>query len=205
MFYPSAITSEINLQSHAGRLKPEGTGVVSNNQDLGFFMHPTLVVNAETGFPLGLSHVQIWTRALNHPDKHQRRYRTLPIEQKESYKWLQSASASQRCLSLGGARQVTHIGDRESDLYEQWATVPDANHHVLVRVRQDRRLLAQDAWLYAHLEQQPCEGTYAVEVVADPRSGRRAREAWLSVRIARVQIRRGAIKSGRQGLKGLKS
>ena len=183
-------TSEINLQSHAGRLKPEGIGVVGNDQDLGFFIHPTLVLNAENGFPLGLSHVQIWTRALDHADKHQRRYRSLPIEQKESYKWLQSASASQRCLSLGGARQVTHIGDRESDLYEEWATVPDAKNHVLVRVRQDRRLLGQDAWLYAHLDQQPCQGTYAVEVFADPRTGRRAREAWLSVRTAPVQIRR---------------
>lgn len=28
-------SSEINLQSHVGRLKPEGIGVVGNNQDLG--------------------------------------------------------------------------------------------------------------------------------------------------------------------------
>ena len=30
-------TSEINLQAHAGRLKPEGQGVVGNNTDIGFF------------------------------------------------------------------------------------------------------------------------------------------------------------------------
>ena len=183
-------SSEINLQSHAGRLKPEGIGVVGNNKDLGFFIHPTLVLNAENGLPLGLSHVQMWTRALEHEDKQQRRYRNQPIEEKESYKWLQSALGSQHCLSAGGARQVTHIGDRECDLYEEWATVPDAHNHVLVRVRQDRRLWGEDDSLYAYLNQQPGEGTYSMQVFADPRIKRTAREAWLSVRTAVVQIRR---------------
>lgn len=73
-------SSEVNLNSHAGRLKPEGIGVVGNNRDLGFFIHPTLVLNAKSGFPLGLSSVQIWTRTLDHADKHQRRYQTLPKE-----------------------------------------------------------------------------------------------------------------------------
>lgn len=84
-------SSEINLNAHAGRLKPKGLGVVGNNSDLGFFIHPTLVLDAENGFPLGLSTLQIWTRALDHADKHQRRYQSLPIEEKESYKWLLSA------------------------------------------------------------------------------------------------------------------
>jgi hypothetical protein len=52
-------TSEINLQSHQGRLKSEGLGVVGNNTDVGFFIHPTLAIDAETGFPLGLSTVQL--------------------------------------------------------------------------------------------------------------------------------------------------
>jgi hypothetical protein len=105
-------TSEINLQAHQGRLKPEGLGVVGNNKDLGFFIHPTLVMDAENGFPLGLSNVQIWTRAVERPDKHQRKYASLPIEQKESYKWLAAAQRSQRCFEMGAARLVTHIGSR---------------------------------------------------------------------------------------------
>ena len=31
-------TSEINLQAHAGRLKPDKLGVVGNNKDMGFFI-----------------------------------------------------------------------------------------------------------------------------------------------------------------------
>ena len=79
-------TSEINLQAHQGRLNPKGLGVVGNNKDVGFFIHPTLALDAETGFPLGLSHLQLWSRDPERPDKHQRDYAKLPIEQKESYK-----------------------------------------------------------------------------------------------------------------------
>ena len=126
-------SSEINLLFSADRLKPEQLGVVGNHTDLGFYIHPTLVLDAESGFPLGLSTVQLWSRALAHQDKHERKYQNLPIEHKESYKWLASAERSQRCLSSGGARMIVNIGDRESDLYEEWATVPNQDNHVLVR------------------------------------------------------------------------
>lgn len=183
-------SSEINLQAHVGRLNPNGLGVVGNNQDKGFFIHPTLVVNAETGLPLGLSTIQLWHREVAHLDKHQRRYPSLPIEQKESYKWLLSAERSEPCLQAGGVRQVTHVGDRESDLYEEWARVPSVHRHVLVRVCRDRRLWGTQQSLYERLSEQPCAGTDSVQVLADPRSGRTAREAWLAVRMPPVQIQR---------------
>lgn len=183
-------SSEINLQSHVGRLKSEGLGVVGNNTDVGFYIHPTLIVDSENGFPLGLSSIQLWNRALDHQDKYERNYKKLPIEQKESYKWLASAERSQRCFQAGGAKMVTHIGDRESDLYEEWATVPDGYNHVLVRVRQDRRLFNQEKSLYSYLKEQPCEGTYTINVPADQRIERVAREALLTVRFASVKIRR---------------
>jgi hypothetical protein len=91
-------SSEINLQAHVGRLKLQGLGVVGNNRDVGFFIHPTLVVHAADGFPLGSSSIQVWSRAWGHADKHQRDYGSLPIEEKESYKWILSAERSNRCL-----------------------------------------------------------------------------------------------------------
>ncbi len=106
-----------------------------------------MVLDGESGFPLGLSTVKLWSRAINHADKHQRDYKNLPIEEKESYKWLASAESSQRCFEVGGAKMVTHIGDaygglrlRESDLFEEFATVPNKNNHLLIRAWQARRL-----------------------------------------------------------------
>jgi hypothetical protein len=46
--------------------------------------------------------------------------------------------------------------------------------------------------LFDYLSQQPCEGTYSLELAADPRQGRTAREAWISVRCASVQLHRPA-------------
>ncbi|PHM09633.1 IS4 family transposase [Nostoc sp. 'Peltigera malacea cyanobiont' DB3992] len=183
-------SSEINLQSHAGRLSASGLGVVGNNTDVGFYIHPTLVLDSESGFPLGLSTVKLWSRAINHADKHQREYQNLPIEEKESYKWLASAQSSQRCFEVGGAKMVTHIGDRESDLFEEFATVPNKNNHLLIRACQDRRLLGQSQSLFEYLSQQPCEGTYIINVPADPRRKRLAREAMLIVRCGKVEIQR---------------
>jgi hypothetical protein len=113
--------SEINLQAHLGRLKPEGPGVVGNNTDVSFFIHPPLAVDAESGFPLGISHIQLWTRSPGRLKKTASDFAKLPIEKKESYKWLVSAQQSQRCLEKGEARLITPIGDREADLYEEWA------------------------------------------------------------------------------------
>lgn len=183
-------TSEINLEGHRGRLKPDDVGVVGNNRDLGFFIHPTLVLDAQDGFPLGLSHVQLWTRAIDHASKQERNYSKLPIEAKESDKWLASAEHSQRCFQVGDAQLVTHIGDREADLYEEWATVPDRYNHVLVRVHQDRRLFEKSESLYHYLSAQPCQGSYAIRVEGDARRKRTTRAALLNVRFTAVEIQR---------------
>ena len=151
-----------------------------------------MILDAETGFPLGLSAIQLWTRELGHLTKKERNYQAVPIEKKESFKWLASAERSQQCLQLGGAKSVTHIGDRESDIYEAWASIPDGHNHLLGRVRHDRRLFAQTQSLYKVLSQQPIQGTYSVEVLADARIKRAARSAWLGVRFSPVQIQRPA-------------
>ena len=185
---------------HILSLSPNGLGVVGNNHDVGFFIRPSLAVNAENGFPLGLSHLQLWSRAPERPDKHQRDYAklpytfggALPYEQKESYKWLASAEQSQRCLAIGEAKLITHIGDREADLYEAWTTVPNRCNYLLVRVHQDHRLFGKSQSLYRYLSTQPCEGTYSLKLVAEPRTGRTEREALLAVRCATLDVQRPA-------------
>lgn len=183
-------TSEINLQAHAGRLKPEGLGVVGNNRDIGFFLHPTLIVDSTDGMPLGLSHVQLWTRPAERPSKAERHYKTQPIEEKESYKWIKAATGSDACLTLGAAEQVTYIGDSESDIYEPWVQIRPASGHLLIRACRDRLLYDKDVTLFSELSSQPSAGQYCLDVPAEPRINRIARSAQMTVRFTPVSLKR---------------
>ena len=183
-------TSEINLQAHAGRLKPAGQGVVGNNTDIGFFIHPTLTVDADSGLPLGLSHLQLWNRAFERAPKAARAYKSLAIEEKESYKWIEAALGSAECFENSGVAQVTYIGDSEADIYEPWFRIPQDDVHLLVRACQDRRLAERSEKLYERLSAQPIAGTYSVDVPADPRHQRSARRAQMSLRYTSVKLRR---------------
>ena len=181
-------TSEINLQAHAGRLKDEGLGVVGNDTDLGFFIHPTLVVDSADGLPLGLSTVQVWTRPADRPRKDERDYKNQPIEEKESYKWIESARGSRLCFELGDAQQVTYVGDSESDIYEPWIQVPEPNVHLLIRACHNRLIADSDQLLFEYLSAQPISGHYTLPVPAEPRINRTAREATMAVRLTPVRL-----------------
>jgi hypothetical protein len=74
----------------------------------------------------------------------------LPIEKKESHRWLVGANAAKKLLSTTAA-WVTIVADRESDIYEQWVRLPDANTHLLSRACQDR-VLADGGRLLATLD-----------------------------------------------------
>ena len=78
-------TSELNYQAHAGRVS--GLGTVGNGTDAGMFIHPLLAVDADNGACLGLAHLHQWNRK----GKAAANYRRLPIEDKESYRWLKAA------------------------------------------------------------------------------------------------------------------
>lgn len=183
-------TSEIVLQANSGKLKAEGQGIVGIHQSPGFLLHPSLVLDGQSGFPLGISHVKVWSRTPDGPSKRERQYQTLAIEEKESFKWLDSTQNSQRCLEGGGCVKVTHIGDREADIYEEWVEKPGTNSEILVRARSNRKIGNSEHKLFAYLSQQPVEGTYCFSVTPDPRHHRSQREAWMSVRIAKVQLQR---------------
>lgn len=182
-------TSEINLQAHLGRLQPAGLGLVGNHRDWGFFIHPTLVLNAADGFPLGVSHVHQWNRT-GGASEPPRDYKTLPIEEKESVKWLEAATESQVCLDRGGAVRVTHLADREGDIYEAWVEIPDRDVHLLIRAAQDRPLEGTTTTLFRYLGEQAWQGTYTFQVLADPRTGRTERLAWMVVRFTPVELKR---------------
>jgi Transposase DDE domain len=150
-------SSELNYQHHQGRT--EGLGKISSSKGAGLFIHPVLVIDARNLACLGLAYQQAWVRTKTAA----RDYGRLPIEQKESYRWLQGAQAAKECLHK--AAQITIIADRESDIYEEMDRIPDERTHLLTRVHFDRRL-ADGGSLFAWLDALPVAACYAFEVPA---------------------------------------
>src|SRR5262252_364181 len=104
----------------------------------GILMHSSLALTTE-GLPLGLAAIKFWNRkkfkgtaALKKKINPTR----VPIEHKESIRWLQNLRQS--TAKLGDPARCVHIGDRESDIYELFCTAKEIGTHFLVRTCVDR-------------------------------------------------------------------
>jgi hypothetical protein len=80
----------------------------------GILTHSSLVVTA--GSPLGLAAVKFWRKQFKGCSGLKRHINPtrVPIEQKESWRWLENMRQS--TMLLGGPTRCIHIGDRESDI-----------------------------------------------------------------------------------------
>ena len=134
-------TSEFNFTSHMGRIGREDKDigpVTKEKFNAGFFCHPVLVIDPSTQMPVGFSSVILWNRLWDKKNRHEREYKKLDITEKESYRWIASALKSKE--SLSEADSITIIADRECDIYEIFAAVPDSKTHLLIRANIDRVL-----------------------------------------------------------------
>ncbi|HMI79995.1 MAG TPA: IS4 family transposase [Ferruginibacter sp.] len=131
-------TTEYNYNHHEHILKEGQLGTISDNHSLGLRVHPMLVMDME-GFPYGISSLQILNRANKKQDKHERKYEQLPIEEKESYRWLKSIEETKSRLSK--SKSLTIVADRESDIYQLWSRTLDSKTHLVIRTAFRRKFI----------------------------------------------------------------
>jgi hypothetical protein len=107
----------------------------------------------------------------------------VPIEEKESYRWLENVR--QATTLFGDPPRCVHIGDRESDIYELFCTAQQIGTHFLLRTCVDR--LAQDGscTVSAVMKQVHVKGLHRVSV--KDRKGNWS-EAVLEVKYRRLRI-----------------
>lgn len=183
-------TTEINLSTHRLRIKQDSDiGTTHGGKAkaaLGFFLHPCLVVDAYNGTPYGYSDVKLWNRPLTLTDKHARNYNALPIEQKESYKWIEVSQNTRAALSQV-VEGMLIVQDREGDIYEQFARIADEKTDLLIRASANRTL-KDNTKLFSCLSDQPAQSSYEVEVKA--KAKRKKRTAQLEVRYKTIEILR---------------
>lgn len=154
-------------------------------------LHPTIAVDAESGTLLGLVHAEF----LKHEGGKKASRGKRAIKDKESQRWLTGSEIAAEFREAGALR-VTVIADRESDIYEAFALKP-ATVDLLVRANHDRVLGSGDR-LFAQVGRQSEAGRFRVDLAATP--GRKARQALLSVRHCRIDVKRPANRPRSSGL-----
>jgi len=184
-----------NIINKLGKTDPD-IGPTSKKEVAGLFCHPMLVCSPEGEVIYGLSSTSIYNRKWDQKDKYQRDFKNLPIEQKESFRWIENAHNTRACISQNV--NITIIGDRESDIYDEFADLASNNTHLLVRSRINRNIENDSGKLHTELEHQLVAGTIAVDLSAN--QSREKRRAQLEVRHCSAEISapkryRGSIKS----------
>lgn len=183
-------TTDFNFGDHYNYMDAgdEHLGPMCNEGEMGFYLHPGLVVDAEDGMGLGFSYIKIWNRKHGKGNKHDRNYFQLPLKEKESYRWIECGIESKKNLSK--ARHLTIIADRESDIYQEFVMLPDDKTDLIIRSCQNRCLEDSDTKLYETLSEVPSYGDYRLKVRANLKGEREARDTVMEVRYKKVRIKK---------------
>jgi len=143
--------------------RPDKAGRPQPHTTCGILMHSSLAVTTE-GLPLGLCAIKFWSRqkfkgtaALKRKINPTR----VPIEQKESIKWLLNLRQSNALID--DPQRCVHIGDRESDIYELFSLAAELETRFLVRTCNDRLAGDGDHTVSEEMADVRVQGLHCVE------------------------------------------
>jgi hypothetical protein len=178
-------TTSLNYTNLA---QTRGLGPIGTTADgaQGLHLHSSWAMSTQ-GLPLGFVDAQCWARDAKAFGKKALRHE-LPIEQKESYRWLKAYRALAAVQKRNRAVTLVSMGDREADIYELFAeaAVDPNGPKLLVRANHDRALEDETARLFEKIAAKPVAGYLHVQL---PRQkDRPAREAKLAIRYATLMV-----------------
>jgi Transposase DNA-binding len=160
-------------------------GRVRSHTVCGILMHSSLAVTTQ-GLPPAPAAAKFWTRKKfkgSNALKKKINPTRVPIEKKESVRWLENLTQSTKLL--GEPSRCVHIGDRESDIYELFCAAHAAGTHFLTRTCVDR--LAGDGGhtISDEMDEVAVKGPHRVEV-GDGKGG--TSQAVLEIRYRRIHV-----------------
>lgn len=147
-------TTELDLTRPEQQV--EGAGPLDNEARRGVFLHPLEAFTVD-GVPLGAVWSKTWTRneeelALPKEEKRRRR-KAAPIEEKESFRWLEGMREARAVAESFPHVQCVTIADSEADIYELHAEPRGEGNrlHWIVRACQDRGVQSPESESATHL------------------------------------------------------
>jgi hypothetical protein len=150
----------------------------------GLLLHSTLAVTPE-GVPLGLLTQKYWTRAPEERGKKSKR-RVLPIEEKESYRWIEAMEES----TAGIPENVTTVivADREADIFNFFKRSKELGQNILVRAIGNRKVDSEKYTLIKTVESAESAGIIKVLIPRDANSKTPEREVELEIKFCTLQL-----------------
>ena len=185
-------TTEI-VFSHEGRLSLSDTDFgygTSEHEKFCIFAHPGLVIDAASRMPVGFGHIKVWSRDRSEDRKKKQRRGKLKLEEKESYRWVETAEGT--ASSLPDGVRVTMVGDRENDVYTVMCMTLACGCDFLVRSMHDRPVDCDveggSRGIREYMLGLPVAHTYDLELRGH--KGRKSRTARMHLRFSKVTIRK---------------
>jgi Transposase DNA-binding len=154
-----------------GTTQPKaGMGTVKIKTREEYLLHPTVAFTPER-VNLGVVGMKVWQRP-EEPVAQQRKSK--PIEEKESYRWLEGYQDACEVKQACPATLVVNMADREGDIQEWLVDAmrrePHQRAEVIIRAKCNRRLApgAAQRYLWAEMQQTPSLGTLTIELARQP-------------------------------------
>jgi len=188
-----ADTTSIDTTHHRKRLTDlTGLGRVLDTpkyESIGFFAHACLAYDKLTRAPLGVPMVHLWNRSLERTTQSKMDKRHIPIEEKESNRWL-ADNKHIRDEVLSAAKHITLVMDRESDIIEVLHELPNERCDIILRAQHNRKIdiNGKKSYLLDHIKSSPIKGNCQLEIKAG-HSKRKARIAKMNIKFGEVLIR----------------
>jgi hypothetical protein len=140
-------SSDINYSTHESK---EDIGPIQSYIKHGIRLHPSIVVTTNR-VPLGIIACKMYSReeeetklsAKELRKEKANKRKKIPIEEKESYRWIESMEASKELAKKYKARTIINIGDRECDFneYISYCTnIEEDNLYFITRSFQKRNI-----------------------------------------------------------------
>ena len=174
----SANFSSLQATKGLGRLS-------TSDKNSGLIMHSALAITPE-GVSLGLVHQNIWARTGDKLPENIRK--TLPIEEKESFKWIESLRVLNQIAPECPNTTFVSITDREGDIYHMFVEPRVPNVELLIRGTHNRSTRSDDgsSYVFQELQNQPISAEIIVPVHKQKTSP--ARSARLSIQFKKITI-----------------
>lgn len=173
-------TTDNNLNGHK---KTEGLGY-SSEHVLGIKVHSCIAITPE-GLSLGLLGQSYETREEAKSKLTKAEKAARPIEEKESYRWLEMLRDSTK--DIPDRVNVITICDREGDFYELYSEAMELGKDFIIRVIHDRKT-DEDERVMEKIRNTKACGQVTINIPRDTRNNSPARQAELEVAYCSVIV-----------------